>query len=43
MVPLLHIYYLSLVTHRGVYQHKSDEVAHEEEPEWSKGKCAPYF
>ena len=25
-----------LVTHRGVYQHKSDEVAHEEEPEWSK-------
>lgn len=28
-----------LVTHRGVYQHKSDEVAHEEEPEWSKGKA----
>ena len=27
-----------LVTHRGVYQHKSDEVAHEEEPEWSKGR-----
>ena len=27
-----------LVTHRGVYQHKSDEVAHEE-PEWSKGKA----
>ena len=32
-----------LVTHRGVYQHKSDEVAHEEEPEWSKGKRTPYF
>ncbi|PDY85177.1 calcium/proton exchanger [Bacillus cereus] len=28
-----------LVTHRGVYQHKSDEVAHEEEPEWSRGKA----
>lgn len=27
-----------LVTHRGVYQHKSDEVAHEEEPSGRKGR-----
>jgi Ca2+:H+ antiporter len=27
-----------LVTHRGVYQHKSDDVDHHETPEWSKGK-----
>jgi Ca2+:H+ antiporter len=30
--------YFKLVTHRGVYQHKSDEVEEHEEPEWSKGK-----
>ena len=30
-----------LVTHRGVYQHKSEvgEAHHEEEPEWSKGRA----
>lgn len=31
-----------LVTHRGVYQHKSDEVAHEEEPSGRK-EGATYF
>ncbi len=32
--------FFKLVTHRGVYQHKEEEVeAHEEEPEWS-GKMA---
>jgi Ca2+:H+ antiporter len=30
--------YFKLVTHRGVYQHKSDEVEGHEEPEWTKGK-----
>jgi Ca2+:H+ antiporter len=28
-----------LVTHRGVYQHKSDEVEEHEEAEWGKGKA----
>lgn len=28
-----------MVTHRGVYQHSSDDAKHEEEPEWSKGKA----
>ncbi|GGJ61448.1 Ca2+:H+ antiporter [Anoxybacillus voinovskiensis] len=31
--------YFKLVTHRGVYQHKSDEVEEHEEPEWGKGKA----
>lgn len=31
--------FFKLVTHRGVYQHKSEEVEHEEVPEWSKGKA----
>ncbi|OQM47319.1 calcium/proton exchanger [Anoxybacillus sp. UARK-01] len=31
--------YFKLVTHRGVYQHKSDEAEHHEEPEWGKGKA----
>ncbi|WP_064094177.1 calcium/proton exchanger [Rossellomorea aquimaris] len=32
--------FFKLVTHRGVYQHESEgEQAHEEEPEWSKGKA----
>jgi Ca2+:H+ antiporter len=30
--------YFKLVTHRGVYQHKSDIVEEHEEPEWTKGK-----
>ncbi|PWA12599.1 calcium/proton exchanger [Pueribacillus theae] len=28
-----------LVTHRGVYQHRSDKAAHDEEAEWSKLKA----
>ncbi|MGM7724069.1 calcium/proton exchanger [Metabacillus sp. Hm71] len=28
-----------LVTHRGVYQHKTDVVEEHEEPEWTKGKA----
>ncbi len=31
--------FFKLVTHRGVYQHKSDEVEEHEEPEWGKGKA----
>ncbi len=31
--------YFRLVTHRGVYQHKSEEVEEHEEPEWGKGKA----
>ncbi|WP_027410728.1 calcium/proton exchanger [Anoxybacteroides tepidamans] len=31
--------YFKLVTHRGVYQHKSDEMEEHEEPEWTKGKA----
>ncbi|MHA7136463.1 calcium/proton exchanger [Rossellomorea arthrocnemi] len=32
--------FFKLVTHRGVYQHESEEGAHaHEEPEWSKGKA----
>jgi Ca2+:H+ antiporter len=31
--------YFRLVTHRGVYQHKSDEAEEHEEPEWGKGKA----
>jgi Ca2+:H+ antiporter len=33
--------FFKLVTHRGVYQHgdAGDKNAHEEEPEWSKGKA----
>jgi Ca2+:H+ antiporter len=30
--------YFKLVTHRGVYQQKSDIVEEHEEPEWTKGK-----
>ncbi|MEH7037017.1 calcium/proton exchanger [Bacillus pseudomycoides] len=39
IVMYLAALFFKLVTHRGVYQHKSDEVEHEEEPEWSKGKA----
>ena len=28
-----------LVTHRGVYQHRSDEVEEHEKPEWNKGRA----
>lgn len=28
-----------LVTHRGVYQHKSEQTEEHEEPEWSKGRA----
>lgn len=31
--------FFRLVTHRGVYQQKSDVVEEHEEPEWSKGKA----
>ncbi|MFC5774033.1 calcium/proton exchanger [Ectobacillus antri] len=31
--------FFKLVTHRGVYQHQSDEVEEHEEPEWGKGKA----
>ncbi|MBO9131446.1 calcium/proton exchanger [Bacillus sp. 165] len=31
--------FFKLVTHRGVYQHKTDEVEEHEEPEWGKGKA----
>lgn len=31
--------FFKLVTHRGVYQHKSETEVHEEEPEWGKGKA----
>ncbi|MBM7704326.1 calcium/proton exchanger [Metabacillus iocasae] len=31
--------FFRLVTHRGVYQHKSEETGTHEEPEWSKGKA----
>lgn len=31
--------YFKLVTHRGVYQHKTDEIEEHEEPEWGKGKA----
>lgn len=31
--------FFKLVTHRGVYQHKTDVVEEHEEPEWSKGKA----
>ncbi|HWO97580.1 MAG TPA: calcium/proton exchanger, partial [Bacillus sp. (in: firmicutes)] len=31
--------FFRLVTHRGVYQHKSDEVEEHEEAEWGKGKA----
>ncbi|MFX3625523.1 MAG: calcium/proton exchanger [Ectobacillus sp.] len=31
--------FFKLVTHRGVYQHKSDEVEEHEEPEWGKGRA----
>ncbi|TYR79201.1 calcium/proton exchanger [Priestia megaterium] len=31
--------FFKLVTHRGVYQHKSEEVEEHEEPEWSKWKA----
>lgn len=31
--------FFKLVTHRGVYQHKTDVIEDHEEPEWSKGKA----
>lgn len=31
--------FFKLVTHRGVYQHKTDVVEEHEEPEWKKGKA----
>ncbi|WP_226528580.1 calcium/proton exchanger [Metabacillus niabensis] len=31
--------FFKLVTHRGVYQQKTDEVGGHEEPEWKKGKA----
>lgn len=31
--------FFRLVTHRGVYQHKSDQVEEHEEAEWGKGKA----
>jgi Ca2+:H+ antiporter len=31
--------FFRLVTHRGVYQHKEEEVEEHEEPEWGKGKA----
>ncbi len=31
--------FFKLVTHRGVYQHKSEEVEEHEEPEWSMWKA----
>lgn len=31
--------FFKLVSHRGIYQHESDQVEEHEEPEWSKGKA----
>ncbi|GAA3316917.1 hypothetical protein GCM10020331_014330 [Ectobacillus funiculus] len=31
--------FFKLVTHRGVYQHKGEQVEEHEEPEWSKGRA----
>lgn len=39
MVLYLAALFFKLVTHRGVYQHKEEEVEEHEEPEWSKGRA----
>lgn len=31
--------YFKLISHRGVYVHRNDDVHHEEKPEWSKGRA----